>query len=61
MRTIGPFYRGVHGCGYMLGIRIRVDNLDPIAEATFSSYLHGLHDADWQRLTASWQDLSVNP
>ena len=34
---------------------IRVDDLVPIAEATFSS------DADWQRLIANWRDLYVNP
>jgi len=45
--------------GYMLDIR--VDDLDPIAEATFSSHLRDSCDADWQRLIANWQDLYVNP
>jgi len=42
---------------------IRVDDLDPIAESTFSSHFYDLYDAhaDWQRLNASWHDLSVNP
>jgi len=40
---------------------IRVDDLDPIAEATFKSHLSDLRDPDWQGLPATWQNLSVNP
>ena len=53
------FYRGVCACQYTLDIR--VDDLDPIAEATFKSYRNDLHDAAWQGLLATWQGLSVNP
>ena len=53
------FYRGVRACKYMLDIR--VDDLDPIAEATFKSYRSDVHDATWQALLATWQGLSVNP
>ena len=40
---------------------IRVDDLDPIAEATFKSYRSDVQDAAWQALLATWQGLSVNP
>ena len=53
------FDRGVRACGYMLDIR--VDDLDPIADANFKSYLSALHDAAWEGLLATWQGLSVNP
>ena len=53
------FYRAVRACKYMLDIR--VDDLDPIAEATFKSYRSDVHDAAWQALLATWQGLSVNP
>ena len=53
------FYRGVRACKYMLDIR--VDDLDPIAEATFKSYRSDVQDAAWQALLATWQGLSVNP
>ena len=56
---VWSFYRGVRACGYMLDIR--VDDLDPIADATFKTYLSALHDATWEGLLATWQGLSVNP
>jgi len=40
---------------------IRVDDLVPIAEATFKGFLSDLRDAKWQGLLAKWQNLSVNP
>ena len=51
------FYWGVRACGYMLDIRI--DDLDPIAEATFKHCLPDVHDAVLQGLLATWQGLSV--
>ena len=53
------FFRGVRVCGYVLDIR--VDDLDPIAEAAFNAYLSDVHDASWQGLVDTWQGLSVNP
>ena len=40
---------------------IRVDDLDPTAEATFKNRLSDLRDADWQGLLATSQDLFVIP
>ena len=53
------FSRGVRTCAYTL--EIRVDDLDPIAVATFKSYLCDVHNAAWQRRLVTWQGLSVNP
>ena len=53
------FYRGVRAIGYMWDIR--VDDMDPIAEATFMAYLFDVHAASWHGLVATWQRLSVNP
>jgi len=62
--TSRPAHHSVHvtGCASKLACQaLRVDDLDPIAEATFKTYLFDVRDANWQRPAACWQELSITP